>query len=743
MKGKLIIISWLASVSTLSLASSLAAAQSVPPAETGDSGAVNDTLGEKVPIDFAADQLTFDENTNVAVAEGNVFLKREDRVIHADRVIYDLTEGTVRVEGHIWARDKDGNILTAEHLVINDDFTAGMVENIGLILKDDSRFAARHGELQNGTRTEMHHAIYSPCAVCNAKGEKVTPVWSMRAVSVTHDQERKRVTYRDATLNAFGVPIMWTPYLSQPDPSVHSASGLLIPDLVHSSQLGYTIKLPIYLRISDDKDATVTPWMTSAEGPVLAGEYRQNVGFGKFAASGSITHPDQLDDFGLKTGRKTFRGHIFSNGQFDLDSLNEPLGGTWSWRYDVGWASDDTYLRRYKISDTDTIRSEVAVERFGERSYGALSALAFQGLRVEDIPGLSPYALPMAEYHYVSKPGQMGGIYRFDANGLVVTRLDGMDTRRISTGGSWELPYVGESGSVYTLGASIRGDIYNVSDSNRPTGSAYSGQDGTIGRVLPQLRLEWRLPMVKEGRSTRQTLEPIVAFVGSLNAGNPLAIPNEDSRLIGFDDTNLFDSNRFMGLDRWETGSRFDYGLRYGIESNKLSARFLIGQSYRFYDDSKIPASSGLGGHWSDVVGRAEVSYGDYVNLIYRLRLHGQSFALRRNEVDAIIGPKKFKVTLGYLDMPLGADDFNTQIPLVKREELRGGAIYNFAQYWSLSGNIVHNLANNTNISGRAGIIYEDECLRFGVFYDRSNTTDRDIRPETTILLKIALKNLG
>src|SRR5690606_34498838 len=112
-----------------------------------------------------------------------------------------------------------------------------------------------NGRLVGGTRTVLSRAAYSPCSVCDAEGNKRTPVWEIRAVRVIHDQERKRITYKNASLNAFGVPILWTPYLSHPDPSVHAASGFLMPDLGHSSELGFVGKLPYYLSLSDSRDA--------------------------------------------------------------------------------------------------------------------------------------------------------------------------------------------------------------------------------------------------------------------------------------------------------------------------------------------------------------------------------------------------------------------------------------------------------------------------------------------------------
>lgn len=732
------ILALLVTVSTLPFAASAQGVTSVdadraasPAAEVADAWNA---------IDFAADSLTYDQGSDIVTAEGNVILSYKGRIVHAERVVYNRATGRIAVEGELWARDSGGNIVTARDLILDEDFNSGIIQNIGFILSDNSRFAAERGRLTEEGRTVLERAVYSPCEVCADGSDQ--PLWQVKAVRVIHDRGTKRVTYRDAFIELFGVPLLYTPYFSHPDPTVHAASGLLAPGLGQSSDLGLVFRLPYYINLAPHRDMTIEPILTTREGFVLAGEYREHVGLGKFKVAGSITHVDERDDFGVETGDKEFRGHIFSDGRFRLPSLSR-YGGQWQWRYDVGWASDDTYLRRYDFSTIDTIKSEAALERFGTRSYAALTALGFQGLRVEDVAGLTPFALPMLEYHYVSAPGLFGGTYRFDANALALTRFDGMDSRRLSLGTSWEVPYIGESGSVYTLGASLRGDIYHVNSAAAPDDPAYGGENGATARFLPQIRLEWRLPMVKDGLTTRQTLEPIVALVGAFKSGNPDAIPNEDSRIVGFDDTNLFASSRFTGLDRWESGSRIDYGVRYGIEGSKVSARMLVGQSYRFFDDPEIPVGTGLSGHWSDIVGKLEVTFSPYLDLIYRARLNDRNLALRRNEVDAVFGPDNFKVTLGYLNLDTGAEDFDPSTDFADREEIRGAAVYRLDREWTLSGSYTYSLDRKESVYARGGVAYEDECLRFGFFVARRFTRDRDIDPETSFIFQISLKNLG
>jgi LPS-assembly protein len=55
---------------------------------------------------------------------------------------------------------------------------------------------------------------------------------------------RGELTYRDAHLEFYGVPIAYTPYFKHPDPTVDRQSGFLAPTFGNSSALGVTLEVP-------------------------------------------------------------------------------------------------------------------------------------------------------------------------------------------------------------------------------------------------------------------------------------------------------------------------------------------------------------------------------------------------------------------------------------------------------------------------------------------------------------------
>ncbi len=58
-------------------------------------------------------------------------------------------------------------------------------------------------------------------------------------------------------------------------------------------------------------------------------------------------------------------------------------------------------------------------------------------------------------------------------------------------------------------------------------------------------------------------------------------VPDEDAKSLVFDDTLLFDIDKFSGYDRFETGTRANVGVQYTFQANNgLYARAVFGQSF-------------------------------------------------------------------------------------------------------------------------------------------------------------------
>lgn len=688
-------------------------------------------LGELLTGDIliTADELTYDQDTDSVVASGNVEVAQSGRVLRAASIRYQRRDGVVTASGDVALVEPNGEVMFADSAELTGDLRNGIIRRLNVLLTDRSRLTAVGARRFDGNRTVMRRAVFSPCELC-ADDPAAAPLWQLKAETVVHDQAARALIYYDASLEAFGLPFLYTPYFRHPDPSVERQSGFLSPTYGSSSALGAEVTTPYYWAIDPSRDMTFAPRFTTEEGVVLTGAYRERTRDGQFNFDASITDANTAAEDGQR-----LRGHIFGRGLFTIDE-------DWRWGFELQRALDDTYLSRYGVSSEDELVTALFAEQFNRRSYMSGYGYLFQNLRAGFQSDQTPIVLPLLDAHLVSEPAYLSGYATLDANLMLLERFDGIDSRRISIAGGWHRPMVLAGGHILRVDASLRGDLYHAyipADYGQPYGPTKSE---TTGRVVPQLAVEWRYPLITRIGPIRQLIEPIVQGVISPNGRNPEEIPNEDSLDVEFDHTNLFSTDRFTGLDRFETGQRVNFGVRlgfYGPGGGRATA--LIGQSVRAKDDLQFGTLSGLEHRTSDYVGHILMQPLPLVDLSLRFRLDHRHFVMRRNEVDLLAGPRWLRGRIGFAD--LARRPQSTMGDFVGGREVSLSVRAKPLENWTLSAAGRRDLKEDDTINWSVGIAYEDECISMGTGVTRSFTRDRDIRPDTVWHLTVRLRNAG
>ncbi len=682
------------------------------------------------PAVLLADEITHDSQTGVTTARGSVNLTTRGYVLEADNLIYDRPGDRVTASGGVVIVDSEGQTLHSDHIEVTGDLREGVIEGIRLLLANGARLAASRAERIDGRMTVMERAVYSPCELCPDDPDDL-PLWQLKAGSVTHDEETRDIIYRDVTLEVFGVPVAYSPFMSHPDPTVNRRTGFLAPDYGRSSTLGTYVSVPYYTELSPARDLTVTPIITREEGPVLSAEYRELMATGDMQVEGSVVRARARHNNGhLKGGRDT-RWHLKANGLWAADSSTH-FGG------DIHRASDDSYLSRFDITSLDTLVSDAFVERFDDRSYAGASGYLYQGLKPIDDPGQTPLVAPLLTYSFLTPPSKTGSSASVDSSLLVLTRSDGTDSRRFSTGVAWQAPFLTADGQHFRTRLSLRGDAYHASDV--PTGNRK--KSGFVSRFIPEGLIEWRYPFARMSDTSHQLLEPMVMAVWSPNGGNHRGIPNEDGQDFEFDEVNLFSTNRFPGLDRVEGGLRINYGLRlgqYGLDSEHYE--LFLGQAWRVRDDGTFDESQGLSGHFSDYVGRLQVNPFPYLDLLYRFRISDEFESLYRSELGVNAGTDEANLEVSYVRLDEETDP--VIYPLRERAQVNTGVVLKLIDNWTLKGSWRGDVDRGESIFYGSTLAYQDECVELSLRGERRFTRTMDYNPETVVVFKVRLVTLG
>ncbi|MDZ4306622.1 LPS-assembly protein LptD [Allopontixanthobacter sp.] len=696
-------------------------------------------------IEFEANNLEYDSQSDVVTASGDVLLRSEDQSVRAQEVRWNRGTGLITASGQVRFVDQEGNQLYTERLELTDKFETGAMEDLLLALREGGRLAANSGSRGEDGTIILNQAAYSACAVENSRGCPKDPSWRVTADRVTYDPQSRRIRFRGAYLELFGARLLPLPGLALRTDS-GAASGFMVPDLRISQSNGVEVTGSYYWSMAENRDLTLVGTVFSEAPPMLSGTFRHLVDKGAYQITGYLTESRRISSFtGDPTSERGLRGYLAANGKFQFTP-------EWSVSGSIRLATDRTFLRRYDISNDDRLRSTVNIERIDERSYFSFAGWATQTMRLGQDQGQVPLVLPVVDYRRRLDDPVLGGNIELQLNSLNLFRKDGQDTQRAFASAQWQLRGVTGLGQIVSLTALGRGDVYHSSDNALTETVTYRGLPGWQGRAIGLGAVDVKWPFVGEFLGGTQVFTPRVQLVATPPIRN-LAVPNEDSRAIDLEDSNLFALNRFPGYDRVEDGVRVTYGFDWELQRPGWRLKTTLGQSYRFKEASDILVDgTGLSERVSDFVGRTEVRFRDFVKLTHRYRLDKDNLSLRRNEFDATVGSRQTYVEVGYLKLNRNIDELVED--LQDREELRAAARVRFADYWSVFGSGVFNLTDRRedptlNADGfepvrtRLGVAYEDDCLELGVTWRRDYVTSGDAERGDTFQLFFSLRHLG
>ena len=695
-------------------------------------------------IAFASDILSYDADAEIVTAEGNVVLRSGERSVRADSVSWSRRTGVIVASGNVRFVDDNGNQLFADQVELTDEFEAGALENLLLALRQGGRLAANRGIRETDGTISLEQAAYSACAVVTPDGCPKEPSWRITAERVIYDPADSQVRFRGAYLELFGARLLPLPGLAiRTDGG--AVSGFLVPDLRISESNGVEVSGSYYIRFDDNKDLTVSGYVFTEAPPMVSAQWRHLTDKGAYQITGYATHSRRLTAAGSNESFDSeARGYVFANGTFQFTP-------EWSLTSSIRLASDRTFLRRYDISRDDRLRSMVELERIDRNSYFSLAGWATQTLRLNQDQGQVPIALPVLDYRLKLDDPVLGGNVLLQANTLAITRDIGQDTQRAFAKAQWDLRRVTGMGQVVTVTGMLRGDVYHSDQNDLTQTLSYRGDTGWQARGVALGAIDVQWPFVGELFGGTQVFTPRVQLVATPPIRN-LAIPNEDARAIDLEDSNLFALNRFPGYDRVEDGARVTYGFDWELRRPGWEIKTTLGQSYRLDADREIfPDGTGLSERVSDIVGRTELRFRDFVKFTHRFRLDKDNLAVRRNELDATVGSSKTYMEVGYLRLNR---DITTVEDLQDREELRAAARVSIANYWSVFGSGVFNLTNRDEdptlssdgfqpIRTRLGVAYQDDCLEMGLTWRRDYVSAGDAERGDTFQLYFSLKNLG
>ena len=795
-----------------------------------------------------AKELIQDNTKNTVTARGNVQIYYKGRTLEADRVVYDRNTSRVFAEGHAKLTEQNGQVSYADQFDLTDDLKQGFIDGLRSETTDKTYLSSPRAELAGDARV-YERPTYTACAPCEdpnraplwrVRSRKIIhrvdeqnlyfedvdleffglPIAYLPFLSVPDPSVKRRsgllnphITYKSQLGNGFGIPIFWAvaPNIDLTiTPTFFTRQGLL----------------------------TEVEWKHRLEN----GTYSVRLDGIKPNNRSAFANPP----FGASD--RTFRGAIASAGEFAINDKWK-FGWDGAFLTDRYFLQDfQIYNPLYNNYFFREVSSTAYLTGQAPGSYFDLRAYAFQGLSPRDYQPQIGFVLPMVEYNKVvplppEKTYGLGGQLEFDFN-LMNTHADaalydpiqprtvdsiyganyvcqfytpnklypaqsqcllrgiGGDYGRATGQASWTRRFIDPIGEAWTPFAFVRGSgsyvnydtsrvypVYNYLSTplyNAAQG-LFAGSDNTArATFLPGVGLDYRYPFFARTPYGSITFEPIAQIIARPDRGlGSNSLINIDSQSLVFDDSNLFTWNKFSGYDRFETGTRLNYGGQATMNfDNGGFINVMAGQSLQVAgrngfatpDAANVGLSSGLDSRRSDYVGRFAFAPNSVLSFVAKGRFDVNTFAPRRID---LVGSAAF----GGLVLTANYANYASQPAIgfdVRRQGLAIGAKYDITSNYFVNANVTFDLSRhlynnswlqpqifvnpntgqtfavpqsayigNASVFSIAGLNigagYHDECTTFTVNYSSNYQPNSYGLParNQTILVSLQLRTLG
>ena len=738
--------------------------------------------------------INYDYVNHRVAAVGDVQIYYGGSTLEADRVIYDQTTKRLHAEGNVRLTEESGNVTYGNIMDLSDDYRDGFVDSLRLESPNQTRMAAARAERTSGNFTVLHSGVYTACAPCKDDPKK-PPLWQVKAARIIHDQGEKMIYFEDAHLEFFGRPLAWLPYFSAPDPTVKRKTGLLMPTINSSTKYGVAVEVPYYWALAPNYDVTLAPMITSKQGPLMQGEFRQRLLSGAYSIRAAGIYQLDKSEFAPTgpvdaPGYRDWRGSVESSGQFALSDK-------WVWGWDALLMTDKTFLQDYnpqlsRYRTTDSFQnpnsegiSQLYLTGKGNRSYFDIRSIYYMGFSPADAQTQIPFIHPVIDYMYTFDHPVLGGELGYNINFTSLTRnqadfeaitqtalnngtcsqtadpaiknsasclLPGIPGTysRVSAETHWRRSFTDSLGQVYTPFMSLRADAGSMQINSDPGVSNFINTgDNNLVRAMPTIGLEYRFPFISIESWGTQTVEPMAQVIARPNEPQIGKWPNEDAQALIFDDSNLFKVDKFSGWDRVEGGGRANIGVQYIAQFNQGgSVNTLFGQSYSLFGQNSFAAASstntgldsGLDTTRSDYVARLSYRPNMTYSVTSRFRFDNDNFTVRRLELETTAMFDRWNLRLLY-----GNYAAQPEIGFLdRRQGVLGTASLKLDANWVLLGGARYDIYADKFDQTRVGVGYVDDCLILALNYISSYNygTGTPTRNDA-VMLQLNLRTLG
>ena len=698
-----------------------------------------------------ANKIIYFKNKGLIQTFGNSKFLDNNKTLTANEFSYNINSKIINAIGNVVFVDQDKNKFFFKSFIYNEIEEKGEGSAIIAKTSDGSYLQSKSGKLDNKKKlVKLDNGEFTSCSkIKNAKGE-FCPSWSLKSKKIIHDKNKKTITHKHAFFKLKKLPILYTPYISHPDPSVKRRSGFLPPVIKTIENLGRTIKVPYFIELSKDKDLTITPIYYFDENHIFNTSYRQAFKYGFLNLETSYTKGyKRVEQKGRTKGSRNVFFADYTGKNENLIFKNNDIN------LKIQRVSQENYLKVNRLNtklfkeDIRTLENVFRIQSYDENKRLDLKTGIYENLDVNDSSKYT-YFFPDGIFSINSKKNSL---YNLNFNSYFQGKKFEKTQKQLKVKNNLSL-----SGQQYVLkntgiGSSLKFSIFNKNIYNDDV--AGLEDDLNINNNFT-IASDNRLPLVKITKNSYQSITPRIFL--KYTTGKMQNARDQDKIL---DYSDVFALNRTNDTDAIETGSSAGYGLEYMISKNKInstdkiySSKFSLGQVMRSNREDALPTKSSLNNKTSDFVGNFNLSiFGERIkkyednddgklsflnnfnqnmlSIDYKYNLNNDFSDTFRNNVNFTGVYNGFSANFIF-------DQKAKHIGNEKYGTLELGKVFSKNYYFKFKNK--RNLITDSTEYNRLSFNFENDCIISSLTYSRDFYSDKDLKNTKTLIFGITIK---
>ncbi len=696
-------------------------------------------------------EINLDQNTFITTAKDNVKILdlKKNILIESNLIIFEKKKGVLRSSVLSKLKDEMNNKISSENFNFNlndgilklqnvklEDFNDNFFEidaaylntetnelvgkDISINLNNKSfnednepRLKGKSISYANGL-TEITKGVFTTC-----KKRDKCPPWQLSAEKIQHDSRKKTISYKNAILRVYDLPVMYFPKFFHPDPTVERQSGFLIPTIKNSSNSNSSfLKVPYFAALSQNKDMTFSPRLYSNNDFLLQTEFRQK--------NKNSDHISDISFFNQKD--ENSKTHFFYkyNKLIELTSFDDAVIDL-----KIEKTSNDTYLRKNKLSSPIIKSLNVLENKIGlylsSNDFKIDSEIKiYEDLDKENNDRFE--FLPKVEIEKKIKNfTQLDGNFLLKSENFIrsyaTNILEKVNINDLIFNSNPKTTNAGLYNNYEFMIKNINSDTQNSDNYEEDENFYLSGL----------FQFNSSFPLVKESNNSLKILKPKLSLKVSPNHTKDLS--TTDGKRLDVD--NIYNFNRLSANNAIEGGLSIALGNDFSIYNKEKSREvfgFKLANNFRLEENKDLPKNNQLGSKNSNFFGEISYNPSEIFSAKYNASARNNLTDINYENFSAEISLNNFITTFDYLNENNSTD---------KNSYLTNTTIYKLNE----NNNIKFSTRENksSNLTEYYNLIYEykNDCLAASFEYNKDYYDDRDIKPEENIFLKLTIIPFG